>query len=86
MLFLHLGVLDHVQKARTCNLPHVKFFDEAYEKKWLTPMEGPKSLMVFLEHILAMDPVNYSSQEWKYNEWAKTISTDPDPKEFGTKS
>jgi len=79
------GVLDHVQKARTCNLPHVKFFDEAYEKKWLTPMEGPKSLMVFLEHILAMDPVNYSSQEWKYNEWAKTISTDPDPKEFGTK-
>jgi len=80
------GVIDHVQKARACNLPHVKFFDEAYSKNWLTPMEGPKSLMVFVEHLLAMSPEEYASQEWKYSEWASTLSTDPHPEGFGKKT
>ena len=82
---IFLGVLDHVRKARDCNLPHVKFFDEAYSKNWLTPMEGPKSLMVFVEYLLAMNPEQYASQEWKYSEWASTLSTDPDPDGFGKK-
>ena len=80
------GVIDHVQKARACNLPHVKFFDEAYSNNWLTPMEGPKSLMVFVEHLLSMSSEKYSSQEWKYSEWASTLSTDPDPEAFGKKN
>jgi len=79
------GVIDHVQKARACNLPHVKFFDEAYSNNWLTPMEGPKSLMVFVEHLLSMSSEKYSSQEWKYSEWASALSTDPDPEAFGKK-
>ena len=79
------GVLDHVKKARANNLPHVKYFDEAYAKNWLTPMEGPKSLLVFVDHLLAMTPEEYCSQEWKYSEWANSLSTDPDVENFGKK-
>ena len=84
--YFFAGVIDHVKKARDCNLPHVKFFDEAYSKNWLTPMEGPKSLMVFVEHLLAMSSEEYASQEWKYSEWASTLSTDPHPEGFGKKT
>ena len=47
------GVQDHVRKAKALGLPHVKYFDEAYSKGWLTPMA---SLNSFIEHLLALDP------------------------------
>ena len=34
------GVLDHVQKARAHSLPHVTYFEQAYENNWLTPTTG----------------------------------------------
>ena len=47
------GVQDHVRKARALDLPHVKYFDEAFSKGWLTPMD---SLASFVEHLLTLDP------------------------------
>jgi hypothetical protein len=35
-----IGVVDHVRKARVLNLPHVKYFDHAYEENRMTPMTG----------------------------------------------
>lgn len=76
------GVVDHVAKARATSLPHVKFFDEAYKKGWLTP---EKNLMAMVEHLITMDPTLFASKEWKYSEWANKPSSDPNPL-FGSSS
>jgi NAD(P)-dependent dehydrogenase (short-subunit alcohol dehydrogenase family) len=78
------GVVDHVRKARKIGLPHVKYFDEAYKNEWMTPLSGEQSLMVFVEHLLQMEPLVFSSKEWKYSEWTGTISSDPNSN-FGSK-
>ena len=76
------GVVDHVAKARAVGLPHVKYFDEAYEKGWLTP---ESNLMLMMEHLMKLSPQEFSSKEWKYSEWAKRPSSDPNPS-FGSTS
>ena len=76
------GVVDHVGKARAAGLPHVKYFDEAYRQGWLTPED---SLMDMVDHLLTMDPQLFASKEWKYSEWAKRPSSDPNPS-FGSAS
>ena len=76
------GVLDHLEKARAAGLPHVKYFDEAYKNDWLTPEQN---LMKMIEYLMSMDPQMFSSKEWKYSEWAKTPSSDPNPS-FGSSS
>eukprot|EP00434_Breviolum_minutum_P024356 symbB.v1.2.021509.t1/scaffold1858.1/size98333/2 len=43
------GVRDHVAKARRVDLPHVKFFDTAFDKGLTTEMA---ELMTFVEHVL----------------------------------
>jgi len=65
------GVLDHWKKARDANLPHVRYFEEAYQdqRKMMTPMS---SLMHFFEDVLEMDETTFSSREWNYREWASS--------------
>ena len=72
------GVVDHVAKARAAGLPHVKYFDEAYQKGsgWMTP---ESNLMLMVEHLMELSPEEFSSKEWKYSEWAKKNSTDSKP-------
>ena len=70
------GVVDHLAKARAANLPHVKYFDEAYQKGWLTP---ESNLMSMVEHLMKLSPDEFASKEWKYSEWAKKPSSDPNP-------
>ena len=69
-------VVDHLAKARAANLPHVKYFDEAYQKGWLTP---ESNLMSMVEHLMKLSPDEFASKEWKYSEWAKKPSSDPNP-------
>ena len=38
--------------CRALDLPHVRYFDEAFSKGWLTPMD---SLASFVEHLLSLD-------------------------------
>ena len=38
---------------RALDLPHVRYFDEAFSKGWLTPMD---SLASFVDHLLTLDP------------------------------
>ena len=47
------GVQDHVSKARALDLPHVKYFDEAYKQGSMT---SEKNLMVMVQNLLEMDP------------------------------
>ena len=63
------GVRDHVDKARACALPHVKYFDEAFSSSDLTPMD---QLMEFIDHLLSLDAETFAEKEWKYNEWAQS--------------
>ena len=44
-----------------------------------------KAFMSFYEHEKSLSQEQYASQEWKYSEWASTLSTDPDPDGFGKK-
>ena len=62
------GVQDHLSKARALDLPHVKYFDEAYKQGSMTPEEN---LMVLVQNLLEMDPELFSSKEWRYSEWMK---------------
>ena len=62
------GVRDHVAKARALDLPHVKFFDEAFAKQWTTP---EAELMQFVDELLAMDPTRFVQREWRFSEWRK---------------
>jgi len=62
------GVQDHVAKARALDLPHVKFFDEAFQNGWTTDMAD---LMIFVDELLAKDPADFASREWKFSEWKK---------------
>ena len=63
------GVRDHVDKARACALPHVKYFDEAFSKNYLTPM---RQLMEFVDHLMGLDAHKFAEREWKYSEWARS--------------
>merc|ERR1719273_3032347 len=74
------GVRDHVAKARALELPHVQYFDQAYERGWLTPKAG---LMEMMEFLLTVSPDTFAAKEWKYSEWAQTPSSDPN-KSFGS--
>lgn len=62
------GVRDHVAKARALHLPHVRFFDEAFEKQWTTPVE---ELMTLVDELLAMDAATFARREWRFSEWRK---------------
>mmetsp|Transcript_171051 Transcript_171051/g.548138 ORF Transcript_171051/g.548138 Transcript_171051/m.548138 type:complete len:256 (-) Transcript_171051:407-1174(-) len=62
------GVRDHVQKARSLELGHVKFFDQAFENGWTTDMA---QLMTFVEELVAMDEQQFTSKEWRFSEWRK---------------
>ena len=63
------GVIDHVDKARACALPHVKYFDEAFANNYFTPMD---QLMKFVDHLLGLDAETFAEKEWKYSEWARS--------------
>ena len=76
------GVQDHLSKARALGLPHVKYFDEAYKNGWLTPEQN---LMKMIEYLMSMDHQMFASKEWKYSEWAKKPSSDPNSS-FGSTS
>ena len=76
------GVRDHVAKARALELPHVQYFDQAYERGWMTP--EPR-LMEMMEFLLTVSPDTFAAKEWKYSEWAQTPSSDPN-KSFGSSS
>ena len=62
------GVRDHVSKARAHALPHVRFFDEAFEKGWATPVP---ELLQFVDELLAMEASDFSKQEWRFSEWRR---------------
>lgn len=62
------GVRDHVAKARALALPHVRYFDEAFDKHWTTPMP---ELMQFIDEVLALDAHEFSRREWRFSEWRK---------------
>lgn len=62
------GVRDHVEKSRAHALPHVRFFDEAFERQWTTPMP---ELMCFVDELIAMEAAEFSSREWRFSEWRK---------------
>ena len=38
---------------RSLDLPHVRYFDEAFSNGWITPMD---SLASFVDHLLTLDP------------------------------
>ena len=66
------GVRDHVAKARALDLPHTKFFDEAYEKRWLTPEER---LMDFAEELLFSMPADeFASREWRFRQDSEQVN------------
>ena len=62
------GVEDHLSKARALGLPHVKYFEQAYQQGSMTPEEG---LMDMVQDLLEMEPQLFASREWRYNEWIK---------------
>lgn len=62
------GVRDHVAKARAQSLPHVRFFDEAFDKGWTTPVA---ELMECVDELLAMDAASFASKEWRFSAWRK---------------
>ena len=62
------GVRDHVAKARALSLPHVRFFDEAFDKGWTTPVA---ELMECVDELLAMDATAFASKEWRFSAWRK---------------
>ena len=62
------GVREHVAKARSLTLPHVRFFDDAFEKQWTTPLP---LLLQFVDELLAMDADTFGSREWRFSEWRK---------------
>ena len=62
------GVRDHVAKARALALPHVAFFDTAFERGWATPLP---ELMLLVDELLAMDAAEFSKREWRFSEWRK---------------
>jgi len=61
------GVQDHLTKARASQLPHVAYFDQAFEKGWTTSVSD---LCEFVDYLLAMEPDKFGSQEWKFAEWS----------------
>ncbi|CAE7249509.1 yvaG [Symbiodinium natans] len=64
------GVRDHVAKARRLDLPHVAFFDQAFEQGWATEMD---QLMCFVDEVLSMPREQFTSQEWRFSEWRKKV-------------
>lgn len=60
------GVQDHIQKARSLQLPHVVYFDKAFELNLTTPMQ---QLMAFVDHLMLMDDATFVSQEWRFSQW-----------------
>ncbi|CAK9077710.1 unnamed protein product [Durusdinium trenchii] len=64
------GVQDHVAKARRLELPHVKYFDQAFEKGWTTDM---KQLMAFVDYLLQLPAEEFTAREWRFSEWRKQV-------------
>lgn len=62
------GVRDHVNKARALALPHVTFFDQAFENDWCTP---EAELMQCVDELMSMDAQEFSQREWRFSEWRK---------------
>ena len=62
------GVSDHIDKARACGLPHVKYFDEVKQSNAYTPID---KLMDFVDSLMGLDETTFASKEWRYNEWAQ---------------
>jgi len=62
------GVRDHVAKARALALPHVRYFDEAFDKQWTTAVP---ELMQFVDEVVALDAHEFSRREWRFSEWRK---------------
>ena len=62
------GVRDHVAKARALALPHVQYFDQAFEQpeKMTTPMA---ELMDCVDALMAMDAQDFGAKEWRFAEW-----------------
>jgi NAD(P)-dependent dehydrogenase (short-subunit alcohol dehydrogenase family) len=65
------GVRDHVTKARAHGLPHVAFFDQAFERGWSTPVA---ELMQLVDELATMDAGEFSRREWRFSEWHKERS------------
>jgi short-subunit dehydrogenase len=64
------GVRDHVAKARACQLPHVQYFDHAFQQEKTTP---PAQLVEFILDLMQMDNDTFSSKEWRFSEWRESI-------------
>ena len=77
------GLADHLNKARQLGLPHVRYFDEAYDKGLFTDLG---SLMEMVDHMLGVDGELYAAKEWKYSVWKGRTSTDPSKGSFGEKA
>lgn len=67
------GVRDHVAKARALDLPHVKFFDSAFDQGWTTNMDD---LAKFVDHLVDMPAENFISKEWRFSEWRTKVMQD----------
>jgi len=64
------GVRDHVAKARSLDLPHVSFFDQAFEQGWTTSID---QLMSLVDEVLRMPDDKFTSQEWRFSEWRTEV-------------
>ena len=62
------GLSEHIDKARACGLPHVKYFDEVKQSDSYTPMH---KLMEFVDRLVGLDETTFASKEWRYSEWAQ---------------
>ena len=62
------GLSEHIDKARACGLPHVKYFDEVKQSDSYTPMH---KLMEFVDRLMGLDETTFASKEWRYSEWAQ---------------
>jgi len=65
------GVQDHVSKARALQLPHVAFFDKAFESNWTTDMQ---ELMKFVDKLMSLDDATFISKEWRFSEWRQEVA------------
>ena len=68
------GVRDHVTKARALALPHVSFFDEAFEKDRTTPVP---ELMRCVDELLAKEASEFAAREWRFSEWRAQQAAGP---------
>ena len=66
------GVRAHVTKARARALPHVKWFDAAFESGAVT---DPARLCEMVSHVLEYtDDNDFADEEWRYRKWVESSS------------